>query len=149
MKVWNATEDQIRQAIRETGLKVYGEWIDYGMPNGIERDGRALRFRLGIDTTQTRDADGFLPYQRMSTMRPGIHYQHTGRKIAAVCWHGHRDFMLALFRLAPDARIKTALADYRGADDFERKYRQTYGNGNHYNLSYGQACNCAAHRMAA
>lgn len=143
MKVWNATEDQIRQAIRETGLKVYGEWSDYGTGNGIERDGRALRFRLSIDTAQTRDADGFLPYQRQSA-NPSIR-----RKLAAVCWHGHRDFMRALFRLAPDARIKTALADYRGADDFERKYRQTYGNGNHYNLSYGQACNCAAHKIAA
>jgi hypothetical protein len=146
MKVWGATEAQIRDTLAETGLKVYGEWNDYGARNGIYRDGRALRFRLAVDTTQDRNADGFLPYQRMSTAL-GV---GEGRKIAAVCWHGHRDFMRALFRRAPEARIKTALADYRGELDFERKYPDTFGAGNHYNLSYGQACGCSSRvRLAA
>lgn len=144
MKVWNATEAQIREAFDETGLKVYGEWSEYGHGNDITRDGRALRFRLGIDTTQPRNSGGFLPYQRMSQ-----NYYGNGRKIAAVCWHGHRDFMRALFRLAPEARIKSALADYRGSDDFERSYRATFGEGNGYNLSYGQACGCEHSAVAA
>lgn len=140
MKVWNADESQIREAIAEAGLKVYGEWSDYGHGNGIVREGRALRFRLGLDTTQPRHNPGnFLPYQRRST--------YSGRKVAAVCWHGHRDFMRALYRLAPDARIKTALADYHGAEDFERQFRSTYGVGNGWNISYGQACGCVANHV--
>lgn len=67
-----------------------------------------------------------------------------------MCWHGHRDFMRALYRLAPDARIKTALADYRDAEDFDRKFLDTFGTGNAYNVSYGQACGCTdAVRAAA
>jgi hypothetical protein len=37
MKVWGATEAEIRDALAETGLKVYGEWNDYGVRNGIYR----------------------------------------------------------------------------------------------------------------
>jgi hypothetical protein len=132
MKAWNVEPDTIRSCAHAVGLRIYGEW------NGsdqIKRDGRALRFRLRLDTEQ-RQPDGTLPYQRISRVliRP--------RRVSAVCWHGHRDFMLAVFAVNPDARIKTALADYRGADDFERKYRATFGEGNHWNLSYGQACVC-------
>lgn len=142
MKVWGATEAQLREALETVGLKAYGEWTGttYGGA-GITRDGRALRLRLGVDTTQPR-TDGYLPYQRHSTW---AEHGKRPRKVAAVCWHGHRDFMRAVFALEPDARIKTALADYRGAEDFERKYHDTYGRGNNYNVAYGQACGCPAH----
>lgn len=132
MKAWNATEEQIREAAHSVGLAIHSDC-------GIAQDGRALRFRLAVDSTADRDAWGFLPYQRASTWRGG----GPGRRVAAVCWHGHRDFMRALFSLAPDMRLKTALADYRGADHFEGTYLDTFGTGNEYNVSYGQACNCA------
>jgi len=54
--------------------------------------------------------------------------------------------MRALFRRVPEARIKTALADYRGSDDFERSHRETFGSGNEWNLAYGQACTCETTR---
>ncbi len=133
MKVWYATEDQIREAVEVVGLKIHEDW----QGKGISKDGRALRFRLSVDTARHRDEGGFLPYQRMSMSR-GIN-----RKIAAVCWHGHRDFMRALFEMASEARIKTALADYRGTADFEHKFRSTQGEGNGWNVSYEQACGCS------
>lgn len=137
MKVWGANEQEIRAAAKAVGVELFG-W-----PNGhVSQDGRALRFRLSVDRTQPRGENGELPYQRISQSRmSGIR----GRRIAAVCWHGHRDFMRALFRTNPEARIKTALADYRGSEDFERKFSGTYGNGNSYNLDYGQACTCLEH----
>lgn len=144
MKVWNATEDQIRAAADIVGLKLAEDWNG----GGVSKDGRALRFRLAVDTARHRDEGGFLPYQRCSTWRGGK--DGTPRKVAAVCWHGHRDFMRALFETAPEARLKTALADYRGADDFEAKFLGTRGTGNGWNVSYEQACGCStAIRRAA
>ena len=35
MKVWNASEEQIREAIDAVGLKVHGEWTGSG--RGIDR----------------------------------------------------------------------------------------------------------------
>lgn len=136
MKAWNVTEAQIRQAAAEVGLKLGEDW----QGNGVTPDGRALRFRLAVNREAPRDADGFLPYQRSSTFAYG---NRKPRRIAAVCWHGHRDFMRALYRLAPDMRLKTALADYRHADHFEGTFEETSGMGNQYHLSYGQACNCS------
>jgi hypothetical protein len=43
----------------------------------------------------------------------------------AVCWHGHRAFMRALYRLAPHAVIISALARYNSAEDFEAKHGET------------------------
>ena len=132
MKVWDATEKDIRAAAKTAKVALHGDWSGYA----VTPDGRALRFRLKVNEHERRK-DGTLPYQRVSQSTYG-----TPRRLSALCWHGHRDFMRALFARCPDARLKTALADYRGAEDFEKTYRSTYGNGNQYNLAYGQACTC-------
>ena len=83
-----------------------------------------------------------LPYQRVSSI--SRYGEEKPRRVAAVCWHGHRDFMRAVFDINPDARLKSALADYRGRDDFERHYQSTYSKwGNAYHDAYGQSCTCA------
>lgn len=129
MLAWGVTEDEIRATAESVGLRIYG--------TGFTQVGRALRFRIAIDSTAPRDDDGFLPYQRCSMS----HFMNR-RRIPAVCWHGHRDFMRVLFDDNPEVRLKTCLADYRGRDDFERKYRATFGKGNGWNMARGQACNC-------
>lgn len=43
------------------------------------------------------------------------------RRVHAVNFQAHFDFMNELFERFPDARIKTSIADYRGAADFTRK----------------------------
>lgn len=48
-----------------------------------------------------------------------------GRRVHAVCWHGHRYFMSHLFDKFPNAVLKTCLATYRGLNDFEEKYPDT------------------------
>jgi hypothetical protein len=49
-----------------------------------------------------------------------------GRHTVAASWYAHRDFMHALFEINPDGRIKTAMADYRGSDGFERDFPETF-----------------------
>jgi hypothetical protein len=125
MKAWNTTEQDIREAADEVGLAIHSDWSG----NGITRDGRALRFRLALGT----DKENYRSIKR-------------GRRIAAVCWHGHRDFFRALYRRSPEARIKTALADYRGTDGFERDFPAT-GQGNVGSWAEPQAaqdaCDCS------
>lgn len=55
----------------------------------------------------------------------GARLSPSGRHTPAASWEAHRDFMLNLFAINPNGRIKTSLADYRGADDFEQKFRAT------------------------
>lgn len=71
--------------------------------------GRRVRFTL-----ETRDA-----YEH------GSRKAASGRHMRKASWEAHRDVMLALLKLDPDAVIRTALATYRGKTDFERQYPAT------------------------
>ena len=77
--------------------------------------GTALRFTLRCKSSRE-------PGHRMSAspFSPSRH-------LVAACWHAHRDFLRALFHEAPDARVKTAVADYRGQEGFERTFPGTAG----------------------
>ena len=106
MKVWGISEEEARVAAAKVGVAIHSDWAG----SGIAKDGRAIRFRLALGEDKQR-------YRRMS---------HDGRrKVAAVCWHGHRDFMRELLRVNPEARIQTAFADYRGSQDFELSFPAT------------------------
>jgi hypothetical protein len=131
MNAWGITIAEARQIANNRGLRVDGQDMTPGR-GGVSR----CSFTLKLDTDSRRE-DGSLPYQRVSL-------SGNGRRVAAVCWHGHRDIMRDLFQLHPDARLKSALADYRGAQDFEEKHLDTQGSTNHWNvgLSYGEACVC-------
>jgi len=128
VKVWSVTEAQLRDCAAEVGVELYE----------LREEGRALRFR--IVPTAYKDARGDHKYQRVS-----VSVFREGRRVHAVCWHGHRDFMRAIFRANPDARIKTGIADYRGSDDFEQKFEAT-GDRNVGSLMYPMrmrdACKC-------
>ena len=107
MKVWGVNEAQLHTCADEVGVQIYN----------LRKDGRALRF--GLRPTGMR-IDGDYKYQRTSAsgFRPD-------RRVFAVCWHGHRDFMRAVFRVNPDARIKTMWADYKGSEVFEDIFPDT------------------------
>lgn len=53
-----------------------------------------------------------------SSRGPGARRSHSGRRMAAACWHAHRDVLAELFNQVPDATVRTALATYRGRDGF-------------------------------
>lgn len=119
MKVWGLSEAQIRAALKEARLTPWGE--GYLGTGGIYEDGRALRVRLCVDRTQPRDENGLLPWQKTG---------YRGRKTPYVTWEGHREFMRICFRMNGSARIKSAIADYKGRDDFKEKHPSTRGMWN-------------------
>lgn len=85
---------------------------------------------------------------------------HQGRRIAAVCWHGHYAFMAAIFAADPDAELRTGIPDpdagrtpagamrtmiYRGAAGFAAKAPGTADRniGSEFEpMTYGDACDC-------
>lgn len=127
MKVWGLTVDHIIEAVADTNVDYNQNIVFKRKP---EQDGRAVNFTLTVRSC--RDI--------------GARVSHNGRKIAALCWHGNRDFMRVVFSINPAARIKTALADYKGYDDFVEKFPSTgyqnVGSGAKP-MDYQDACNCS------
>jgi hypothetical protein len=132
MKVWTTlTPAEIRECAAEVGVQIHGD--------SITKVGRAWNFRLGLLSGVKRDKDH--KYQRTSAS--GF---NADRRVNAVCWHGHRDFMRALFRRDRDARIKSYFSDYKGSDDFEATFPETgYRNVGSmmYPMQMREVCNCA------
>lgn len=66
---------------------------------------------------------------RVSSSRgKGARRSASGRRIASACWHAHRDILIELFRLFPDARVRSGRigpVDYKGADGFRADYPET------------------------
>lgn len=112
MYVEGATRETLEAAAQAVGIRL----------SELRPWGKGFRFRL---KTSGPTSDGRpVRYGRRSRMRA-----RSGRRRripGAVCWHGHRAYMLALFERAPSALLSTSLATYRGARDFARKYRDTY-----------------------
>jgi hypothetical protein len=76
---------------------------------------------------------------------PGARTSWTGRHAHAVCWHAYRDVLAELFERFPKARVRTALAVYRGLEGFERDYPTTaYRNvGSQMQPAYmPELCDC-------
>ncbi len=104
--------------------------------------GRFVYFRLGLIERTTIGPRGGkhweCDYQRTS-------WYHSTRCVNAVCWHGYRDFMKALFHLLPNLKLVTAIACYNGVDDFNAKFVETgYRNiGSQMQpMQYREACTC-------
>ncbi len=70
---------------------------------------------------------------------------HT-RRVNAVCWHGHRDFMRAVFALEPSATFRTSVATWRGSVDFEARYQGTATRNvgsQMMPMPYASSCECS------
>jgi hypothetical protein len=127
MQVWNVSADCIGHVVQAVSSANYdGNLIFKRLPETV---GRAVRFTL----TVRKAAD------------PGGRRSNTGRKVCAACWHCHRDVMAAIMAIVPNARIKTAQADYRGREDFDDKFEST-GHTNCGStmepLDYRDSCEC-------
>lgn len=99
----NVSIQDLESAAEEVGLRL----LD------AQDKPREIRFRLRLAPEIGRDGTD---YQRKAG---------GGRKVAAVCWHGHRDFFRALFARCPGAVIKTAMATYNGAEHFAATFEPT------------------------
>ena len=155
----NVTLEQLQQAAREVGVRLYGGRYGTGPCEHITRNGPEYRFtlRTGSKTERRPDWRGKLRRQarysrlsqltRTSRARETYGARYSPTVPGAVCFHGHRDFYRALYRLAPHAWIRTAKATYTSAEQFEATYRDAGYNPNAGNglvglIPYDQACTC-------
>ena len=121
MKATNVTRDVLEAAATEVGV-------------ALDLDAHNLkgnRWRVKVIPIVPADAytpggrrrrgeRGNAPYQRISAS----YFQH-GRRVHAVCWHGFRDFLRAVYRRKPDAVFVTMYTTYTGASNFEDTYQAT------------------------
>lgn len=118
--------------------------------------GRSLSFRILPDPYSGWDQiNGNIyrtPSGRFRRNAPAVPYMlirrsyRSGnpRRVMAVCWHGHRDFFRAIYRILPDLKIRTALGTYTGPEQFETIHPtldHNIGSGVDP-LFYSQACDC-------
>ena len=126
MLVYNVNPQDLQEAAYRAGVVLTGQQQQRdGTPI---KSGRGLRFTLQLRPDKRYQRRGF-----------------TGRRISAVCWHGHYAFMAALFERVPNARLVSAAARYDGKEAFEAFADRT-GDRNVGSqvrpLSYRDACDC-------
>ena len=112
------TREQLEQAAANVGVDV---------SRRLRPEGRGFRFTLSLIGER---------YRRKS---------HTGRRIAAVCYHGHYAFMEALFQQVPTAVIVSSMMRYDGVEDFW--YNAAHAGSRNVGsiavpMSYDEACYC-------
>ncbi len=139
MKVWTTlSENDIHEIANTVGVAIAdrGTVFDHGK---IDKVGRAFSFGLRpLKSLGKRDGDH--KYQRTSSSG-----YSPDRRVFAVCWHGWRDFMVAIFNADPNARIKTVFADYKGRDNFYSNYQATGWKNvgsSMYPRAADEVCNC-------
>lgn len=160
MYAWKVSETDIRAAAEASGVAIFSDWLGTGIDRIGKTERSALKFRLALGTERIeegyverdRDDQGRLIGKRQ--LHPLKWHRRTAsygwgnseRRVSAVCWHGHYAFMRYLFALRPDARIKSAVADYRGLTDFLRSAGDTAHRNigsSMYPLSMAEACFCS------
>ncbi len=116
----NVSLETLQSAAESVGVSISAE----------ATSGSGRRFRLKVspgvppDSALTpagnrrRGAAGDGSYQRISASA-----FDDSRRVAAVCWHGFRDFFRAAFAIEPSAKFATALDTWDGSDDFEERFR--------------------------
>src|SRR4051812_26430377 len=124
MKVWNVTEEDIRAAASAAQVAIHSDWNGNGITRAGKTERSPLAFRLALGTVRVeegRQPGSRKPYPLIWQRASASYFEaqkEEPRRVAAVCWHGHYAFMRYLLALRPDARIKTAFADYRGLAAF-------------------------------
>jgi hypothetical protein len=85
--------------------------------------------------------------------KPGARRSYHGRRIAAACWHAHRDLLAALFDMCPDAIISTGARRNDGKRTVyvrQAGFFRDFPETGHVNIGsmfevceYQDACDCA------
>lgn len=127
MKVKGIDQDQLTSIVRGVSVSQYDGNIRFNREP--ETKGNFVLFTLTVRSSRDK----------------GAKRSNTGRRIAACCWHAHRDVMIAIFNVNPEALLVTAMARYEGRDGFERNYPAT-GDANIGSafapMCYADACEC-------
>lgn len=135
------TDRQLGDIAEEIGVELYQQSGrgQKAITRGRNAGKTLYTFTLRPDKS-TADADGNCRHQRESSSPYG-----NGRKVHAVCWHGHADFMTLVYIADSTARFETAFATYENAADFAKSYTDTaFRNigSMMYPVSAASACRC-------
>ena len=127
MKLWNVPAGELIRIVTEVSTNRFdGNIVFKRVP---EKAGQAVSFTLTVANSREK----------------GGRRSHSGRRVCACCWHGHRDIMSAIFAAYPMCRLQTAQADYHGRTDFEESFEAT-GDTNIGSqvapMCYADACDC-------
>lgn len=137
MQVWGVDAETAARTIRDVSISRYdGNLILDGAirSEGFGRDGSPrIRVKLTV-----RDSSG--PGHRVGNRRTSKGNRY---RMRAACWHAYRDAIAALFDANPDARVKSALGDYRDRADFEARFAETGYRQIGPGEMYKDACECA------
>lgn len=118
--VTGITVDQFRDAVQKASVD-----YDDNLRALIGTQYSATRFSARVVLKTTGNQMG-LPSPELA---PGQRRSSSGfnsvRRINAVCWHGYRDVLIAVFDAHPDAKVRTALAKYLGKESFYREFPAT------------------------
>ena len=122
----NVTESEMHQAIDKINKK-YDNNIRF-------KSGPARKSKNQITATLTVNStqDGALGYRR----------SHTGRKIAAACWHVHGDFFDALIDINPAAVIITGMNRKQVINKYGGNWQDVNIGSMMQPMSYSEACDC-------
>ena len=115
--------DNWRVTSRQRLCPVCGEKtrvIDRGTNGYIGACGDAAPAYKWASWRRWSDRRGDNKYQRKS-----VGYGTAGRRVNAVCWHGFRDYFRAVYVTTPEAWFRTSVATWRGAEDFEARFRES------------------------
>lgn len=111
----------IIKGLTQSDLQAIIDHVNAGSGKGnIEIDGSAVNPKLNNAGTRFR----VKLRVKLSKGKFGRR-SHSGRRIAALCWHGFRDVLMELFDRFPDAKVSTAYAVYDGRQGFLDKFPGT------------------------
>jgi hypothetical protein len=121
----NATIQELNQALAEVNKRFDGN-IKF---KNIEQKGKKVNFTLTVISS-------FAPGHRLGC---SLTSKGNQKKIAAACWHVHGYFFEELFKINPNAIVKTG----------DKTIDQNQGNWQDWNigsisrpLNYSDACEC-------
>lgn len=131
MKAWNVTKDQLEKALEWTS-KDWAHNVRWKKQPTLK--GKAWEFSITV----------------VNSKEPGGRVKKNGagggtRRIAAACWHVHRDFMEYLYLQSKNAVIDTAFIRYEGVMDFLENHEATFDRNcgsQAFPQKYGETCEC-------
>ena len=132
----NLTVRDLENFAEEMGIQIYNVTDEGVRERGKYKDMRVIRFVLrplhNSDDTYRLIRDN--PYAKSGSGK---------RRVWAISWQGHWDFMVKVFNHDPFARIESAIATYDGEMGFYQNAPETaYRNigSMMYPQYYGEAC---------
>jgi hypothetical protein len=118
--ITGVTPQQFRDAVEKAGAR-YGD----NLTAEIGREHSPARFNARVVLKATGNQMGLKSPALAPGQRRSASAFNSERRINAVCWHGYRDALVALFDAHPSVKVRTAMAKYLGKESFYAEFPRT------------------------